>query len=98
MPTIDLPLNLVHTMLNQAATGEQLLGILEAVVSPDEDDFVTEDVIEEDEDPEPTVIELDDIRDEVVMAILETEDFDPVIIEQELAEWDNIPDEAFMNL
>lgn len=96
MPTIDLPLNLVHNMLNQAATGEQLLGILEAVVSPDEDDFVTEDVIEEDEDPEPTVIDLDDIRDEVVMAILETEDFDPVIIEQELAEWDHIPADAFV--
>lgn len=98
MPTIDLPFNLVEQMFNQAATGEQILSILDVVVSPDEDEIVTEDVTEEDEDPEPSVTELDDIRDDVVIAILETEDFDPVIIEQELQEWDSIPDGAFFNL
>ena len=99
MPTIDLPFSLVEQMLNQASTGEQLLSILDAVTTPDPVEDTVVDVTEEDEDEqEPSDNELNEVRDEVVIAILETEEFDPQVIEQELQDWDHIPNDAFVTL
>ena len=101
MPTLDLPLPIIHNMFNQASNGEQLLSILDAVTTPTPDpvEDTVVDVTEEDEDEqEPSDNELNEVRDEVVIAILETEEFDPQVIEQELQDWDHIHNDAFVTL
>lgn len=96
MTTLDLPLNIVEKMLDQASDGEQLLAILNAVCSPDPVQDTVEAVTEPDEDEqEPSDDELDELRPEVVDAIIEVENFDP---DQDLSDWDNIPDDGFVTL
>ena len=99
MPTLDLPLNLVNKMLDQASDGEQLLAILNAVCSPDPVQDTVEDVTEPDEDEqEPSDDERRELVPEVVDVVLEVENFDPQLIDEELADWDHIPDNEFTTL
>jgi hypothetical protein len=98
MPTLDLPLDIVTKMLDQANNGEQLLGILNAVVEPDPVQVADSVVDEQDEDDEPTDEQLEEIVPEVVDALIEVENFDVENLEEELQDWDNLPDDGFVTV
>jgi hypothetical protein len=98
MPTLDLPLDIVTEMLNQANNGEQLLGILNAVVQPDPVQVVDPVVDEQDEDDEPSDEQLEEIVPEVIDSLIEVENFDVNDLEEELQDWDHIPDDGFVTV
>ena len=98
MPTLDLPLDIVTEMLNQANNGEQLLGILNAVVQPDPVQVVDPVVDEQDADDEPSDEQLEEIVPEVIDSLIEVENFDVNDLEEELQDWDHIPDDGFVTV
>jgi hypothetical protein len=98
MPTLDLPLDIVTQMLDQANNGEQLLGILNAVVGPDPVDVADPVVDEQDEDDEPTDTQLEEIVPEVIDTLIEVFNFDVNDLEKELSDWDSIPDDGFVTV